>query len=109
VAGINCRHGFIPFNPETMTNNLKQYNLEENKNMYENHEKQRYFERNIRKYNRLAKIEKTAMENSKDSEVTEKCRQNHSKYTKLAAAWSKRYKKFSKDNNLRTQMDRTQI
>ena len=52
MAGIDCRHTFIPFNPETMTNNLKQYKLEENKEMYEKHQKQRYIERNIRKYKR---------------------------------------------------------
>jgi len=27
LCGWNCRHNFIPFNPETMANNLEQYGL----------------------------------------------------------------------------------
>ena len=42
LCGWNCRHSFIPFDPETMENNLKKYGLEENKKMYENHQKQRF-------------------------------------------------------------------
>ena len=41
LCGWNCRHTFIPFNPETMSNNLKDYGLEENKRMYEKHQKTR--------------------------------------------------------------------
>ena len=38
LCGWNCRHTFISFNPKTMTNNVKQYELEENKEMYESHQ-----------------------------------------------------------------------
>ena len=72
LCGWNCRHNFIPFNPETMTNNLKQYNLEENKEMYEKHQKQRYFERNIRKYKRLKETYETALKNDKNNDNLEK-------------------------------------
>ena len=56
LGGWNCRHNFIPFDPETMVNNLKQYGMEENKEMYLNHQKQQYFERNIRRYKRLERV-----------------------------------------------------
>ena len=106
LCGWNCRHNFIPFNPETMTNNLKQYNLEENKEMYEKHQKQRYFERNIRKYKRLKETYETALKNDKNNDNLEK---NYQHYKNLTSKWTKAYKKYSKDNNLRTQMDRTKI
>lgn len=106
LCGWNCRHNFIPFNPKTMTNNLKQYNLEENKEMYEKHQKQRYFERNIRKYKRLKETYETALKNDKNNDNLEK---NYQHYKNLTSKWTKAYKKYSKENNLRTQMDRTKI
>ncbi len=106
LCGWNCRHTFIPFNPETMTNNLKQYDLEENKEMYENHQKQRYFERNIRKYKRLSQTTKTALENAKNYEKS-KLERKYRKYKYLSSKWNKAYKAFSKQQNLRTHQNRT--
>ncbi len=36
--------------------------------MYENHQKKRYFERNIKKYKRSSQTTKTALENAKNYE-----------------------------------------
>lgn len=109
LCGANCRHNFIPFNPKTMTNNLKQYNLEENKEMYEKHQKQRYFERNIRKYKRLKETYETALKNAKNDETTDNLKKNYQHYKNLTSKWTKAYKKFNQDNNLRPQMDRTKV
>lgn len=109
LAGWNCRHNFIPFNPETMTNNLKQYGLEENQEMYENHQKQRYYERNIRKYKRLSETEKTALNSASDDETRTKFQEKYNKHKMLALKWTKAYEKFSTDNNLRTQPERMKI
>lgn len=109
LCGWNCRHNFIPFNPKTMTNNLKKYNLEENKEMYKNHQQQRYFERNIRKYKRLANTFKKALEETSDTKETKLLNQKYIHYKQLATKWNKLYKKFSQNNNLRTQADRTKI
>ena len=95
--------------PSTMTNNLKQYNLEENKEMYENHQKQRYFERNIRKYKRLKQTYETALKNAKNDENIDNLTKNYQHYKNLTSKWTKAYKKFSQDNKLRTQMDRTKV
>lgn len=108
LCGWNCRHTFTPFNPETMTNNLKEYGLEENEEMYLNHQKQRYFERNIRKYKRRAETTKHALNEAKspEKEILEK---NYLHNKALVNKWMKNYIAFSKKNNLRTQMDRTEI
>lgn len=108
LCGWNCRHTFTPFNPETMTNNLKEYGLEENEDMYLNHQKQRYFERNIRKYKRRLETTKNALNNAQGEEKDKLNREYlHNKV--LVGKWTKNYIAFSKKNNLRTQMDRTKI
>lgn len=108
LCGWNCRHTFTPFNPETMTNNLKEYGLEENEDMYLNHQKQRYFERTIRKYKRRLETTKNALNNAQGKEKGKLSREYlHNKA--LVDKWTKNYIAFSKKNNLRTQMDRTKI
>lgn len=109
LCGVNCRHNFIPFNPETMTNNLKEYGLEENKEMYENHQKQRYFERNIRKYRRITGTYKTSLKNAKNDEERHNLKKSYDHYKNLTSKWTKAYRKFSQENSLRTQMDRTKV
>jgi hypothetical protein len=109
LCGWNCRHNFIPFNPETMTNNLEQYGLEENKKMYENHQKQRYFERNIRKYKRLSAVHKQALEANTNEAAAKELNARYKHYKNLATKWNKAYQKFSSEKKLRTQPDRTMI
>jgi DNA-directed RNA polymerase specialized sigma subunit len=77
--------------------------------MYENHQKQRYFERNIRKYKRLAKTHKQALAANTDKAVAKELNIRHKHYKNLAGKWNKAYQKFSLDKKLRTQPDRTQI
>ncbi|MBR0183687.1 MAG: hypothetical protein IJQ10_00760 [Clostridia bacterium] len=86
LCGWNCRHSFIPFDPETMKNNLKKYGLEENKKMYENHQKQRFFERNVRKYKKLAKLTKTALQKARNHEKSSLNRK-YIHYKQLATKW----------------------
>lgn len=108
LCGWNCRHTFTPFNPETMTNNLKEYGLEENEDMYLDHQKQRYFERTIRKYKRRLETTKNALNNAKGEEK-DKLNREYLHNKALVDKWTKNYIAFSKKNNLRTQMDRTKI
>lgn len=108
LCGWNCRHTFTPFNPETMTNNLKEYGLEENEDMYLNHQKQRYFERNIRKYKRLLETTKNALNNA-TGEEKENLNRDYLHNKILVNKWIGNYIAFSKKNNLRTQMGRIKI
>lgn len=109
LCGWNCRHNFIPFDPETMKNNLPQYGLEENKKMYENHQKQRYFERTIRKYKRLVNTDECALKNVSDDETRRFFQERIKRRKLLLKKYSNNYKEFSKANNLRTQPERLKI
>ncbi len=109
LCGWNCRHNFIPFDPETMKNNLPQYGLQEKKIMYENHQKQRYFERNIRKYKRLINTDKQALEHVSDDETRRIFEERIRRRKLLLKKYSNNYKKFSKTHNLRTQPQRVEI
>lgn len=108
LCGYNCRHNLTPFT-SGMQNPFKEYDSEENKKAYELSQKQRAYERAIRK----AKTEVTAL-----SEAVEKCRNEklqESLNGRLGAAKIKRdnltreYKDFCKDNNLRTSYERMYV
>ena len=69
LCGWNCRHNFIPFNPKYMSNNLKQYGLEENKESYELSQKQRNYERRIRNTKRKISIIKNSLNVSSNEQL----------------------------------------
>src|SRR5699024_9000469 len=58
LRGINCRHQLIPFIPGINENNQKQYSEEEMTKNRESRQKQRYYERQIRKAKRSLNIAK---------------------------------------------------
>ena len=109
LCGWNCRHNFIPFDPEVMDNNLNKYGMSESKEVYLNEQKQRYFERTIRKYKRLAETEKTALSAITDKETAAPIRSNYLRHKSLDAKWNKAYKKFSEEHDLRAQPERLKI
>jgi hypothetical protein len=96
LCGWNCRHNFVPFDPKFMKNNLKEYDLKENEKVYNLTQKQRLFERNIRKLRRKLILEKSAGIDASQTKI---------KLTKKI----KKYEKFCKENDLKTQFERTQI
>jgi hypothetical protein len=109
LCGWNCRHNFIPFDPELMENNLDKYGMAENKEQYLNEQKQRYFERNIRKYKRLAETEKTALNAITDKNTAIPIRNNYLRHKKLATKWNKAYKQFSEEHDMKTEPERLKI
>jgi len=52
IRGINCRHMFFPFVEGVMENNQRQYSSEEMEKNRELRQKQRYYERQVRKAKR---------------------------------------------------------
>ena len=109
LCGWNCRHNFIPFDPEIMDNNLNKYGMAENKEVYLNEQKQRYFERTIRKYKRLAETEKTALNTIADKNTAITIRNNYLRHKSLVTKWNKKYQQFSKDHNLAIHYDLLKI
>lgn len=98
LFGINCGHVQYPFFPGCSFQSYFPYPKEENAEMYKNHQKQRYYERQIR----AAKRECVMLNETGDAEGF-----------KAAAARLKRnkesYKKFTESKGLYLHNDRTQV
>lgn len=71
LCGWNCRHSFIPFDPATMVNNLKQYGLEENKREYERQQRINKENRKRRKAQMSLNILNKVGKNINDTEIKE--------------------------------------
>lgn len=56
IRGINCRHLLIPYIPGVNTNNQRKYNDKTMEKQREERQKQRYFERQIRKAKQHLKV-----------------------------------------------------
>lgn len=109
LCGWNCRHNFIPFDPKTMKNNLKQYGLEENEKAYKISQYQRTCERRIRKSKRKIFALENAIKNTSnilDQNILKKDLL-HSK--SVLKKQKNNYKKFCKENNVRTHEERLQV
>lgn len=107
LCGWNCRHNFIPFDPETMKNNLKQYGLEENEEAYKISTYQRTCERRIRKTKRKISLLENALKNNILEKSVIYKDLIHSKA--LLKKQKDNYKKFCNENNVRVHNDRLNI
>lgn len=89
LSGVNCRHKFWAFFPEIDTPSQQEYNEEENRKKVELQNKQRAYERKIRKM-------KTNQDIFKQLGGVE----NYQKWKKKEQEFMPRYNKFLKDNDL---------
>lgn len=96
LGGYNCRHNMAPFFPGVSENHMKQYDQEENAKAYENSQKQRAKERDLRRRRRVIEADKAA-----DIDCTEE-----------QAAYKEKldeYNEFCKENGLTPALERTYI
>lgn len=100
LCGWNCRHNFMPFDPEFMTNNLKKYNLEENEESYKSSQIQRKMEREIRKTKRKIVMLKTTISNTNNSDFKNNLIISLKKQEKLKNKQIGRYNSFCKEKGL---------
>lgn len=89
MGGPNCKHYPTPYFGGARGNELKQISLEEATKKYELSQKQRYIERNIRKWKRKARIFETA----EDKEYYKKCKDK-------VKEWQTKNREFTENNNL---------
>lgn len=89
MGGPNCKHYPTPYFGSARGNELKQISLEEATKKYELSQKQRYIERNIRKWKRKARIFETA----EDKEYYKKCKDK-------VKEWQTKNREFTENNNL---------
>lgn len=108
LCGYNCRHNLTPWT-SGMRNPFKHYDSEENKKAYELSQKQRAYERAIRK----AKTEVAALSAALDNCTDEKLRESLN--GRLNTAKLKRdklireYKDFCKENNIKVLYERMYV
>ena len=98
VRGINCRHMFYPFVEGLMENNQPQYSVEEMTRNRELSQKQRYYERQIRKAKRSLNIAKELG----DEELIQR-------YRRLVRARQARIREFIKEHDLPRRYDRERV
>ncbi len=98
MGGPNCKHYPKPYFGTARGSELKSITFEKATEQYELTQKQRYLERNIRKWKRKARVFKTA----EDKEYYEKCKNKVKK-------WQLRNKKFTETNNLRRDFSRENV
>lgn len=98
LAGINCAHYFEPYFGDARGDELKKISKEEAIVQYELSQKQRYLERNVRKWKRRKELYKTIDDKEKYNESKLKVKE-----------WQLRLKKFTEDNNLRRDYTREHV
>lgn len=109
LCGYNCRHSIALFDPHVMRNPFKQYDEEENKEYYENTQKQRKYEREIRK----AKTEVNALARAFETAADPKLKE--SLQTSLDEAKARRdnllieYRTFCNEHGFRVSYERMEI
>lgn len=107
IHGANCRHSHGP--GDGIHNPFKEYDSEENRNMYEKQQRQRTLERRIRDTKREVMGRKEAVDNCKDEKTKFELDLQYQKKSALLAKQNKAYQQYCKDNNLRPLADRIQI
>lgn len=98
IRGINCRHMFFPFVEGVMENNQRQYSSEEMEKNRELRQKQRYFERQVRKAKRSLML----AEEIGDEETIQK-------YKQLVKKRQAKVREFVKENNLARRYDKERV
>lgn len=96
LGGYNCRHNMMPFFPGVSENHMKQYGAEENAEAYENSQKQRAKERDLRKRRRVIEADKAAGIDCKEEQAAYKEKLDE-------------YNDFCKKNGLTPALERTHI
>lgn len=94
LGGYNCRHNMMPFFPGVSENHMKQYGAEENAEAYENSQKQRAKERDLRKRRRVIEADKAAGIDCKEEQAAYKEKLDE-------------YNDFCKKNGLTPALERT--
>lgn len=114
LHGYNCRHSHKPWdkrlrNPYVDENGNLKIDTEDNKKRYELQQKQRYYERAIRKTKRELIMKQQEINMIAETDVKSILQ---SDYDRLSAKWqeqNKKYNDFCKTNNLQPQYDRIKV
>lgn len=98
LRGVNCRHMFFPYIEGLSENNQIQYDIREAQERYELSQKQRYYERQIRKAKRSLKLAEAAG----DEELIQK-------YKQLVRARQAKIREFIAEHDLPRRYDKERV
>ena len=86
LCGINCRHTFWPYFAGFSKEEQEQAGLTENKKQYENQQKQRYYEREMRRYKRQVIAAKETGDNNRLRQIRERQKAKRNEYLQFLKA-----------------------
>lgn len=113
LCGYNCRHNFYPYflGDENPYEDIAK-KVDENREIYELNQKQRYMERNIRAVKRKLQGLSAAIDNCKDDKTKFELQEEYNKTSEVLRAKNKAYNTFCKehaDKGIRKKSDRVTI
>lgn len=113
LCGYNCRHNFYPYflGDENPYEDIAQ-KIDENREIYELNQKQRYMERNIRAAKRKLQGLSAAIDNCKDDKTKFELQEEYNKTAEALIDKNKAYNTFCKDHadkGIRKKSDRVTI
>lgn len=109
LSGYNCRHSARPFDPSRMKNNFPKYGEEENKEYYELTQRQREFERKIRRAKTEVAAYSRAIAESRDEQLAESFQAKLEDAKAKLAKLNDDYKAFCGENGFRVAYERIYV
>lgn len=114
LHGYNCIHGHKPWdkrlrNPYLDENGNLKINSEENRKRYELQQKQRAYERAIRKTKRELLVKQKQIDSIAETDVKSILQEDYDKLAYKLREQNKKYDDFCKDNDLQKQYDRIKV
>lgn len=106
LSGYNCRHSARPFDPSRMKNNFPKYGEEENNEYYELTQRQREFERKIRRAKTEVAAYSRALAESRDEQLAESFQAKLEDAKAKLAKLNDDYKAFCGENGFRVAYER---
>lgn len=109
LSGWNCRHSFGSGTGRDEDNPFSKVDTEENKRVYLLEQRQRLLERRIRKTKRDFMAWQATVDSCEDEGLKVDFQKTVDRKAALLKKQNEEYRKFCRQNNLRTQMERIQI
>lgn len=107
LCGVNCRHSFG--SGDGKNNPFEQYDMEENRKVYEKQQRQRALERRVRDTKRKIQNMQTAINNCHDENLKFELQQEFDRKSYLLKKQNAAYKQYCDENNLKPYNERLQV
>ena len=107
LCGVNCRHSFG--SGDGKNNPFEQYDMEENRKVYEKQQRQRALERRVRDTKRKIQNMQTAINNCRDENLKFELQQEFDRKSYLLKKQNAAYKQYCDENNLKPYNERLQV